>query len=383
MVFRCVFSMLICALISACASSPKSVTEQTQVNTSLPINYQLFPIEARQNPDDIFALSDAQQQEFSEKIELALKRGLPKHEALYQVIESKLSSFTYYGETLTAEQAIRLNRGNCMSLAIVTTAYAKFLGLDYSYREVSTLPIFEKKNDLILSSSHVKTVIYPEGKTRQDYLKGHVDAIVIDYFPNQGTRDGKRLKVSDFISFYYRNIAADALVEEELALAFNLAEQAYQHDKTSIEVINLLAVIHRRAGDLASAEAIYRAGLSFSEKSLPLLSNFIMLLESQQRFAEADKLQAQLDSLDDPNPYHWLEQAYIAQNEGDNRKAIIYYQKALTKAPYLHQAYKGLYQIYLQKGQRKKAKAMLTKALEWTYEIDERKQYKYKLYSLY
>ena len=299
------------------------------------------------------------------------------------MIESKLSNFTYYGETLTAEQAIRLNRGNCMSLAIVTTAYAMFLGLDYSYREVTTLPIFEKKNDLILSSSHVKTVIYPEGISRQDYVKSNLDVIVIDYFPNQNNRDGKRLKASDFISFYYRNIAADALVEGDVALAFNLAEQAYQYDKTSIEVINLLAVIHRRAGDVESAEAIYRAGLSFSDKSLPLMSNFIMLLESQQRFDEADKLQAKLDSLDDPNPYHWLEQAYIAQNEGDKRKAIIYYQKALKNAPYLHQAYKGLYQIYLQKGQRKKAKAMLTKALEWTYEIDERKQYKYKLYSLY
>ena len=383
MVSRVVFLIVFCALITACSNSSKSVKVKNQPNTLLPINYQLFPLEEKQSSDHIFALSSAQQKELSEKIEQALKRGLPKHEALYQVIESKLSNFTYYGETLTAEQAIRLNRGNCMSLAIVTTAYAMFLGLDYSYREVTTLPIFEKKNDLILSSSHVKTVIYPEGISRQDYVKSNLDVIVIDYFPNQNNRDGKRLKASDFISFYYRNIAADALVEGDVALAFNLAEQAYQYDKTSIEVINLLAVIHRRAGDVESAEAIYRAGLSFSDKSLPLMSNFIMLLESQQRFDEADKLQAKLDSLDDPNPYHWLEQAYIAQNEGDKRKAIIYYQKALKNAPYLHQAYKGLYQIYLQKGQRKKAKAMLTKALEWTYEIDERKQYKYKLYSLY
>lgn len=382
MLKRMIALLLMNYLLFACVSHEQVDTAVKDKSIIIPINYQLFPQASNEIKADIFSLSPSQQQDFSVAIAKEVAKGYPKHEALSQVISSRLSNFTYYGETLTAEQAINLNKGNCMSLAIVTTAYAKFLGLNYSYREVNTLPIFEKKNDLIISSSHVKTIIYQENYDRVNFLKGGGSAIVIDYFPNQDNRDGQNVKASDFMSLYYRNIAADALVEGNLTMAFNLAELAYQYDKDNIEVINLLAVIHRRAGDIEGAEAIYKAGLMLSEKSLPLMSNYIMLLEKQNRYVEADHLQELLDSLDDPNPYHWLEQAYIAQNAGNERSAIKYYQKALKNAPYLHQAYKGLYQIYQGNGQHMKAKAMLTKALEWTYEIDERKQYKYKLYSL-
>ena len=59
-----------------------------------------------------------------------------------------------------------------------------------------------------------------------------------------------------------------------------------------------------------------------------------------------------------------------------------YYQRALKRAPYLNQAYLGLYHIYREKGYYAQAKGMLKKALEWTYEIKQREQYKHKLYSL-
>ena len=42
----------------------------------------------------------------------------------------------------------------------------------------------------------------------------------------------------------------------------------------------------------------------------------------------------------------------------------------------------GLYKIYVKQNKLKKAQTMLVKALEWTYELDERKLYKYKLYNI-
>ncbi|MFQ3266723.1 MAG: hypothetical protein ACI9VO_000242 [Colwellia sp.] len=55
---------------------------------------------------------------------------------------------------------MRLNKRNRMSLTALTTAYVKYLGLEFSYQKVSTLPIFTQKDDVILSSSHVQTLIY-------------------------------------------------------------------------------------------------------------------------------------------------------------------------------------------------------------------------------
>ncbi|MCJ8296148.1 MAG: hypothetical protein MJK15_17225, partial [Colwellia sp.] len=161
-----------------------------------------------------------------------------------------------------------------------------------------------------------------------------------------------------------------------------LAEKAYQLDKSNIEVINFLAVIHRRAGDIVTAEKIYNIGLELDSSSLSLMSNYIMLLKKENRYDEAEMIERKLELIDDPDPYQWLEQAYTAQASKKNAQAKAFYKKALVKAPYLHQAYKGLYQIYLAEGKKSKAKEMLVKALEWTYEVGERRQYKYKLYSM-
>ena len=42
----------------------------------------------------------------------------------------------------------------------------------------------------------------------------------------------------------------------------------------------------------------------------------------------------------------------------------------------------GLYKIYTEQGKMNLAQNMLKQALEWTYEVKERKLYKYKLYNL-
>ncbi|MFT6900042.1 MAG: transglutaminase-like putative cysteine protease [Colwellia sp.] len=75
--------------------------------------------------------------------------GYEPHKALYQILTENMVNFTYYGETYNATTTMLLNKGNCMSLAILTTAYAKLLGLDFSYRNVYTLPIYSQKEDVI------------------------------------------------------------------------------------------------------------------------------------------------------------------------------------------------------------------------------------------
>ena len=373
--------------VSAC-SSTKSVNNSSKTSAQLAIlslNEQLFAdvLIPETNQENPFKLTESQQKIILSAVSKKQQQGFKLHKALYDVLQNGLTNFTYYGETYNAETAMRLNKGNCMSLAILTTAYAKLLGLDFSYREVNTLPVFKKQNNLIISSSHVQTIIYEAELTIKpsSSLLGK-SGLVIDYFPSKDNRGGKYFNENSFISMYYKNLAGDALVDKDLIKAFRLAKKSYQYDKNNVEAINTLAIIHRRAGDIKGAEAIYQAGLSIDQKNLRLVSNYIMLLKKQNRMKEAKKYQQQLDKLDDPNPFHWLEEAYIAEKNNEINKATRYYLKALNRAPYLHQAYQGLYHIYRDKGHYAKAKSMLKKALEWTYEREQRKQYKYKLYSL-
>ncbi len=373
-------------LISSCASNTKpQQSEDINQAIKIPINYSLFSnIENEQlNTEDVFFLTLEQQKEFLFTVDQHIANGLAPHNALSEVLTERLANFTYYGETYDATTAIRLNKGNCMSLAILTTAYAKLLGLDFSYRKVSTLPVFTKKDDVILSSSHVQTIIYdPNFIADKNVFYLSNPAVVIDYFPSKSHRSGRKFSLGTFLAMYYKNIAADALADKDLNKSFLYANKAYHLDTNNIETINLLAVIHRRSGDLHTAEAIYTAGLNKGQTNIALLSNYIMLLKSQHRMDEVNTLQDKLNQLDDPDPYQWLGEAYTAKNIGNIKQAEIYFKKALVKAPYLNQAYMGLYKIYLKQNKLKKAQTMLVKALEWTYELDERKLYKYKLYNI-
>lgn len=379
-------ALLLSLLISSCVSITKSQqSEDINQAIEIPINYNLFPnIENKQlNTEDIFFLTQEQQKEFLFTVDQHIANGLAPHTALSEVLTERLANFTYYGETYDAATAIRLNKGNCMSLAILTTAYAKLIGLDFSYRKVSTLPVFTKKDDVILSSSHVQTIIYdPNFIADKNIFYLSSPAVVIDYFPSKSHRSGRKFSLETFLALYYKNIAADALADKDLNKSFLYANKAYQLDANNIETINLLAVIHRRSGDLQTAEAIYKAGLNKGQTNIALLSNYIMLLKSQHRMDEVNILQDKLNQLDDPDPYQWLGEAYTAKNIGNIKQAEIYFKKALVKAPYLNQAYMGLYKIYLKQNKLKKAQTMLVKALEWTYELDERKLYKYKLYNI-
>ncbi|KGJ91812.1 tetratricopeptide repeat protein [Colwellia psychrerythraea] len=381
MIFRSCLTTFLVVFISSCSSFSQSPPPKKEF-FNVALNYDLFDVVPQQKniSDDIFYLTAEQKIEVFTQVNKRIALGEPKHEALSKVLQSRLGSFTYYGETYKAEEAARLNKGNCMSLAVLTGAFAELIGLEYSFRELTTLPTFDKQNNLILSSSHVQSILYDDRfLPEDDVIYFAKPSIVIDYFPDNNDLKGRKVSKSAFISMYYKNLAADALIENKLDEAFNLAEKSYQYDRSNIAVLNLLGVIHRRAGDNRTAENIYKVGMKVDSSHLILMSNYIVLLNSEQRFAEADQIEKKIDFLDDPNPYQWLEQAYAAKN---NRKAALYFQKALKKAPYLHQAYMGLYQIHLAEGEELQAKQMLNKALEWSYEVEERKMYKYKLYSL-
>mgnify|MGYP000279785063 FL=1 len=380
-----VIVLVLFSLLGACSNKSELQAELPYQAQPLPVNEALFNDENIEVIDEqaVFALSKEQEQEFLSEFHDKLNKGIKPHHAIRDFLQNQLSNFTYYGETYIAEKAMRLNQGNCMSLAILTTAVAQLTGVEFAYREVNTLPVFEKKNNLILSSSHVQTLLYdPEFTPDKKSVYFSRPGVVIDYFPNKSNHTGRKLSTAPFLAMYYKNIASDALVENDFDKAFAYASKANQLDPGNSSVINFLAVLHKRKGDLQSAEAIYKVGLALDANNLALLSNYLVLLDGQDRDEEARKLSQQLESLDDPNPYSWLEQAYLAQDKKDFSSAARYYKKVLKIAPYVNQAYQGLYQIYSAQGKNILARKMLQQALEWTYEINERKLYKYKLYNL-
>lgn len=330
---------------------------------------------------ELFTLSESQQQTFLNYYHKKLAEGEAAHEIVSDYLFKYISNFSYYGKTYTASQALELGKGNCMSLAVLTVALAQLVDLEFDFREVNTMPIFEKHGNLLLSSTHVQTRLFdPLYIPSQDQVLIFRPGIVIDYFPNKGNIKSRYLAFQEFISMYYQNIAADALVAGNLNLAYINAKAAYEYDNKSIRAHNLLALVHKRKGDVKTAESIYANVLKVEKENLSLINNYIVLLEHQQRIEEADALREHMASMDDKNPYSWLEQAYVFEKQGRHYQAIKHYTKAINMAPYIASAYLGLYKSQMAVGHLGQAKRTLELGIEWAYEKSERQMFKYKMY---
>lgn len=381
------FQLVLFIGLSAC-----STVRHEQVLNNIPplesppeINYALFESSATHviNEKAVFELTEKQRKTFLNFYHKQLLLGTKPHLILANFLEERLSNFNYFGETFIAEKSMRLNKGNCMSLAILTTALAEIVNLEVDYREVNTLPVYEKHNNAILASSHVQTVIYdPTFEAKKGYVYFRKPNIIIDYFPVSSNRVSTRILKDSLIARYYVNMASTALVNNNFNEAFDYAMAAYRHEKSSTQVINLMAVLHKKKGDIQTAEQFYQYAINKKSDDLTLLSNYAILLKSQHRMVELDNLNEQIDELYDPNPYAWLAQAYIANQNKKILTAEKYFLKVIEMAPYVHQAYLGLANIYRVKHDNQKAKRILKKGLEWTYEKQEKQSFKKKLYSL-
>ena len=375
---------LMLMVTSACSVNSR-VEPAAMTLPSAKINYALFESDQVALIDEqaIFHLTDEQKQQFLTVFHQELSRGTKPHKALYYFLEQRLSSFSYHGETYVAEKAMRLNKGNCMSLAILTTALAQVVGLEVDYRYVNTLPVFEKFNNLILSSSHVQAVVYdPSFVKEKGFIYFTRPSVIIDYFPTRTNIASTKVVKQSMLSLYYVNIASSALVAKQLNKAFTYAQKAYELDSSSVQVNNLLAVLHRRAGDEDSAEAFYLNVIANEQANLSLLSNYAVLLESQNRQLELREIQQKISTLEDPSPYSWLEQGYLARKSGNNRAAEKYLLKVIDMAPYVHQAYFALYQLYRHQNKTMRAKNILKQGMKWAYDDSKQRVYKGKLYQL-
>ena len=109
------------------------------------------------------------------------------------------------------------NRGNCLSLAIVTKALASLVDIKISYKLVETDPVYQKEDNLIISSQHVRTQLFNTFKKPGALFPS---SLTIDYFPDTNSRVLRTVDENEFFAMYYRNIAAQAMISNDLNTAY-------------------------------------------------------------------------------------------------------------------------------------------------------------------
>lgn len=338
-------------------------------------------------PDELFALPEQSKQQFLDFYNAKSERKTLGHNRIYKYLSNRLSSFNYYSGTNTAAVAEQTNSGNCLSLAILTTAYAKLANIKISYVEMTSAPVYSQEGQFEFISGHVVSKLQdPTFIPQIGAIYIRKPSIVIDYFPNRDSWTGLSVSTDNFVAMYYRNLSADALAENKLSDAAWFVIESFRYAPNELDGINLLAVINRRMGQAKQAETLYQHGLTLTEHSgkqnLNLLSNYMVLLNQQERFTEAQKIKTLIDKADDPSPFRWLTLANEALMAKELKKAKRYFQKVTEKAHYLPYGYEGLAKVYFIQGRTRSAKEQLDKAIQRTRNKQTEQRYIAKLASL-
>ena len=154
--------LLLSALLSACAAAPVAQPEPHFFHD------RLFAAPSEPvGTGEIFALSAEMRRYVDEKIATPARargRQVALVDALFTNGELKLE----YDSAMTrnAAQAFDARSGNCLSLVIMTAAFAKELGLPVEYQKVYVDDALARTGDIYLSIGHVNLTLGGAGPTK-------------------------------------------------------------------------------------------------------------------------------------------------------------------------------------------------------------------------
>ena len=372
-------------VVMGCATAPPAslVTPAQEVDAQyLYTDYADFgPRPQITSEHELFHLNEDQRQHFLNYFDDPLRQASPAHQRVVDYILLTGERFGFQGATHTAEQTLINKGGNCLSLAILTTALARLAEVDVGYQLVRSTPVYQQTSGITLKQQHVRSFLYASESDKPEdnaYVMRRA-GLIVDYFPSGHERFIGSISESDYIAMYYRNIAADGLIGKDFSLSFWMLLKSFEFAPDHPDGINMMAVLHRQTGDIQRAEKLYLYGIEHSDGIVSLLKNYRDLLVFQGRMSEAHAIEGQLENLEDDSPYNWLAIADSAYLKRDYTSALAYYRKAEKLAPYLHEVYLGKANSYYQMGKHKAAREQLELARENAWGEQDKALYDAKL----
>ena len=300
--------------------------------------------------EQLFALSEPMRR-YAEARLLGPEAPRDRRRALVQALYDPQGLLLGYDATQTRPAAATFEQraGNCLSLVIMTAAFARHLELPVRFQSVRAEAEYSRSGDLFLVAGHVNIVVGHDGRR---LLSEDVQWLTIDFLPQVDLRNQRAdpIDESTIVAMFMNNRAAEALTEGRLAEAYAWARQAVLQDVRFSAAVNTLAVIYTRTGHPAAAEQALRHALAESPRDVTALANLVHLLQRQGRTDDAAPWAERLARLQPEPPFWWLDRAREALQRGDTDSALALLRRELRHQPSQHEVHFELARTYAVRG---------------------------------
>ena len=363
--------LLFSLLLAACATTPVVRQPDRLFNDSL----FLAPSE-RISADDVFALSDEMKHYLDTEIARE-SNSKSRQEGLFDALYTKGKLKLEFDSAMTrnAAQAFAARSGNCLSLVIMTAAFAREMGLPVRYQSAFVDDVWSRSGDVQFFIGHVNLTLGRGGLGRNE------TELTIDFLPPEEIRRVRTRPIGEktIVAMYMNNRAAELFTQGRVNDAYWWARAAIGQDPGFLSSYNTLGIIYQLHGNLAEAEQALAYALERAPGNPHVMSNLVWVLNAQGRAAESRILALKLEQLEPNPPFSFFNRGLAALREGNFQAARDLFTKEIDRAPDYHEFHFWLAIAYAGLGEMEKVKNQLTIAMEYSTTRKDRDLYAAKL----
>lgn len=326
----------------------------------------------------VLALSDSMRSYADTELRAQIAHRDPRRVLIEALHDRGQLRLAYDAErTGNAAETFDSRAGNCLSLVLMTGAFARHLGLPVTFRAVQLEPQYTRAGGLTLENGHVNLLMAPVGERP---VWGSYD-LIVDFLPARELRARGAVILSEqtVVAMYMNNRAAETLADGRVDDSYAWARAALMQDPAHASAVNTLAVIYMRRQQLGVAEQALRYALAREPENTAAMSNLVQVLRSTGRQGEADTMAAQLKALQPYPPFHFLEAGRRALEAGKAAEARDLFERELRWQPFQHEVHFWSAQAWAQLGNGEKAAEHLRHAMDYSTTMSSQKLYSAKL----
>ncbi|HEX6138609.1 MAG TPA: hypothetical protein VF059_13215 [Casimicrobiaceae bacterium] len=348
-------------LLAACASAPIPERPGALFDDAL-----FAAPSQRISAADVFALSPEMRQYLATDI-ARLVRADGSQRGLYEALYTRGGLTLEYDAAITrnASQAFAARTGNCLSLVIMTAAFAKEMGMTVRFQHVFTDETIGRSGDFYLSIGHVNVALR-NMRNNAGIIQYDVDSMTIDFLPPPDLR-GLRFWVIDestIVAMYMNNRAVESLVSGNVNDAYWWAREAIVQDPRFLSAYNTLGIVYQRHRNLPQAQRALEYVLAHEPANTTAMSNLVSVLNDRGQLVAASKLRDELARIEPNPPFAYFKRGLAAMQERNYKLAKEMFSKEVDRAAYYHEFHFWLAMANAGLGEMDQARAQMTIALE-------------------
>jgi tetratricopeptide (TPR) repeat protein len=256
--------------------------------------------------------------------------------------------------SLTASQAFRERRGDCMAYSNLFVAVARSLGLPTYFVHVSEVLSHYEHKGLFFTSSHV-AVGYGTGPSAMvvDFTKESTDWRLSTY---------RAIDDASATALYYNNLAVDMMMAGRTDEAERMFRFLIEQKPEIEEIYNNLGVLLNRKARYQEALAVLQKGMQAFPAYKPLYTNALVAARGAKRADLAKDFERRGEELVDKNPYFVFAHGLHLYQSADYARAAEEIERASALIPASPVIYAWLARAYMSAGRREEGRRAFTEA---------------------